>query len=88
MGLSPILSIIHTLTIGTMLNFNGCNNGHGLENVSCKQTVNRLPADIIDAIDIIPWWFYKKLCRNIYGFFFDSHLYRIMLLINSYIQQH
>ena len=27
------------------------------------------------------------LCKNIYSFFFDSHLYRIMLLINSYIQQ-
>ena len=29
MGLSPILSIIHTVTIGTMLNFNGGNNIHG-----------------------------------------------------------
>ena len=28
---SPILSIIQTITIGTMLNFNGCNNGHGLK---------------------------------------------------------
>ena len=35
---SPILSIIHTVTIGTMLNFNGCNNGHGVKNVTCKQT--------------------------------------------------
>ena len=29
MGLSPILSIIPTFTIGTMLNFNGVNNRHG-----------------------------------------------------------
>ena len=28
---SPILSIIHTVTIGTNLNFNGGNNGHGLK---------------------------------------------------------
>ena len=30
MGLSPILSIIHTTTIGTMLNFKGGNNRHVL----------------------------------------------------------
>ena len=29
MGLWPILFIIHTVTIGTMLNFNDSNNGHG-----------------------------------------------------------
>ena len=29
MRLSPIPSIIHIVTIGTMLNFNGGNNGHG-----------------------------------------------------------
>ena len=34
MGPSPILSIIHTVTIGTMLNFTGGNNGHGLKNVT------------------------------------------------------
>ena len=32
MGLSPILSIIHTITIGMKLNFNIGNNGHGLKN--------------------------------------------------------
>ena len=26
MGMSPILSIIHTIIFDTMLNFNGCNN--------------------------------------------------------------
>ena len=31
MGPSPILSIIHTITIATGLNFNGGNNGHGLQ---------------------------------------------------------
>ena len=35
---SPILSIIHTITIGTMINFNGSNYGHGLKNVTCKET--------------------------------------------------
>ena len=33
------LSIIHINTIGTMLNFNGSNNGHVLKNVTCKQTL-------------------------------------------------
>ena len=31
MGPSPILSIIDTVTIDPMLNFNGGNNGHGLK---------------------------------------------------------
>ena len=38
MGPSHILSLIHTVAIGTMLNNNDGNNGHGLENVRCKQT--------------------------------------------------
>ena len=38
MGPSPILSIIHTVSIGTKLNFNGGNNEYGLENVMCEQT--------------------------------------------------
>ena len=29
MGPSPILSVSNTVTIGTMLNFDGGNNGHG-----------------------------------------------------------
>ena len=32
------MSIIHMVIIATMLNFNGGNNGHGLKNVTCKQT--------------------------------------------------
>ena len=40
MSPSPILSVIHRVTIGTMLNFNGDNNGHGLKNVTSKQTLN------------------------------------------------
>ena len=31
MGLWSILSVIHIISIGTMLNFNGGNNGHGLK---------------------------------------------------------
>ena len=38
-GPSPNLSVIHTVTIGTMLNLNGGNNGHGLKTVTCKQTL-------------------------------------------------
>ena len=34
MGPSPILSIIQTITIGTVVNFNGGNNGHGLKNLT------------------------------------------------------
>ena len=30
-GLSPILSVIQTVIIGTVLNFNGSNNGHRLK---------------------------------------------------------
>ena len=40
MGSSPILSVIHNVTIGTMLNNNGGKSGHGLKNVKCKQTLN------------------------------------------------
>ena len=39
MGLSPILSAIHMVIIGTLLSFNVGNNGHRLENVMCKQTL-------------------------------------------------
>ena len=39
MGLSPILSIIHTITIGMMLSFKNGNNGHGLKNGTYKQTL-------------------------------------------------
>ena len=31
MGPSPILSTIHTITFGTILNFNNGNNGHELK---------------------------------------------------------
>ena len=42
MGPSPILPIIHTVTISTMLNNKGGNNGHGLKNSTCKQTLTDL----------------------------------------------
>ena len=38
MGPSSILSVIHIITIETMLNNNHGNNCHGLKNVKCKQT--------------------------------------------------
>ena len=37
MGDGPILPIIHTVTIETMLNNNGVNKGHWIKNVTCKQ---------------------------------------------------
>ena len=43
MGPSPILSFIHTVSIGIMLNFNGGNNGYGLLNVTCKQAFRTGP---------------------------------------------
>ena len=39
MGPSPILSIIYAVSIGIMPNFKGGNNGYGLKNVTCKQTL-------------------------------------------------
>ena len=39
MGQSSILSIIHTVTIGALLNFSSGNNGHGMKSVTCKQTL-------------------------------------------------
>ena len=41
MSLSTILSIIHIITIGIMLNFNSGNHEHGLKTVACKQTLTR-----------------------------------------------
>ena len=34
MGPSPILSVTYAVTIGTMLNFDGGNKGHGIKNVT------------------------------------------------------
>ena len=42
MGVSPILSVIHTITIGTKVYNNGGNTGPWLKtvlNVMCKQTL-------------------------------------------------
>ena len=36
---SPILSVIHTITIGTMLNINSGNSGRRLKTVTRKQTL-------------------------------------------------
>ena len=46
MGPLPILSIIHTITIGTMLNFNGGNNGHWLENVMRQQILKNNKVEV------------------------------------------
>ena len=39
MGLSPILAVIHAVTIGTVLNLKGYNNRYGPKNVTCEQTL-------------------------------------------------
>ena len=39
MNPSPILSIIHMVTIGTIPNLDSGDKGHGLKNVECKQTI-------------------------------------------------
>ena len=36
---SPILSVLHTITIGTILNFNGGNNGHKLKTLHVNRTL-------------------------------------------------
>ena len=41
MDLSPIPSIIYTVTIGTMLDFSGGNNGRGLK-TTCKQILKAM----------------------------------------------
>ena len=48
-GLSPIRCIIHTVTIGTMLNYNGDNNGHGLKDVF---VIGRLKLDVRYEVSI------------------------------------
>ena len=36
---SPFLSIIHIVAVGTMLNFNGGNNGHGLKTLYVNRSL-------------------------------------------------
>ena len=52
---SPIMSVIHTINIDTMPNFNGGNNVHGLKNNTCKQTLTvvDLPSNILDARSMV-----------------------------------
>ena len=40
MGPSPILSVIHTIPIGTVLNCNGGSNGHRLKNLHVNSPVH------------------------------------------------
>ena len=52
MGPSPILSIIHTVTFDTMLNFNGDNNGHGIKYATCKQTLNTFNKKLVGTVAV------------------------------------
>ena len=42
MGVQPILPIKVSVTIGTMLNFDGDFDGHGDGDITCKQTLSVL----------------------------------------------
>ena len=44
MGSVPILPVKRTITIGTMLKFNGDGHGHGDGDGMCKQTFTALPS--------------------------------------------
>ena len=68
MGLVPILSVIHTVTIGTMLNCGGGNNGGGIKNVTCRQTFR--PFSHIPTLTPIPF----GLCDTIHKFHIASTL--------------
>ena len=55
MGLAPILSVIHTVAIGTMLNCSGGNNGGGLKKCcfrtfSHSPTLTPVPFGLYDSI--------------------------------------
>ena len=55
MGPSPILSVVHTVTVGTMLNLNGGNNGHMLKNVTCEHTFIPQDVDILVSRVALLW---------------------------------
>ena len=56
MGQSPILSISHTVTINTMLNSSGVNNGHGLETLRVKRSSDSVgDAGFGDKLQGSPW---------------------------------
>ena len=65
---SSILSIIHTVTIGTMLVFNSGDNGHGLKNVKCKQAIS-ISVFMNDTIFYFYWVMvnevYLRLLKNV-----------------------
>ena len=51
MGPSPILSIIHSITIDTMLNKNSSNYGHERKNDMCKTTSTCAEPDETNTFD-------------------------------------
>ena len=50
MGLLPILSVIQTVTIDTILNFDDGNTRHRLKIFSCKQTFD---VEIVSNLEIL-----------------------------------
>ena len=53
---SPILSVIQNIAIGTMLNFCSGNNGHELENVTCKQTLSYTHTKRQASVAALKFW--------------------------------
>ena len=86
MSLLPILSIIHTVTVGTMLNSNGGNNGHGFKDVTCKQAFSLgIPSsNIVEPHLVEPllckgtclyWPYFQTINRYVYLLFTYDFLY-------------
>ena len=68
MGPSNILSVIHTITVGKILDFNGGKNRHGIKNVTCEQTLTPLSEPNTFSIHIQQFWFsehsLKQCCKS------------------------
>ena len=64
---SPILSIIHTATIGIMLNNNVDNNRHGLKTLHVNRPSVTNEEDFILTIKSLQGLLKKKLCQIFVG---------------------
>ena len=69
-GVSPILSVIDTVTTNPMLDVDGGNNWHELKNVTCKQTKIKLTVTLSLLCGVN-----SSLTRNRCGFSLNWHLW-------------
>ena len=53
MGPLAILPFIHTATVGTMLNFNGGNDGHGLKTLRVNKTLNQSSSNSMKSSSVM-----------------------------------